>query len=318
MERVHIGGRGYTDPDVLSLIGSGPDLVDPRAEVVRRARELNRRLRNLGSESNPRTRIEMLASLAGIKVAAMAGPRLGSGSREALVYRDSDGSRRAFYDPTYSEGRINFSIAHEIIHSFFPNSTKGARFRTFCTEDSREANELERLCDLGAAELLMPIDDFLEAIGDNVGLWVVPTLSERFGSSYEATVYRLATSNRGSAIAGLVRYRHRKDELHKMAPTQQRELFTSEIPREIPSPKYRRQSFHCSNSCSARHNIPWNKSFDESSVVYRARDTNQLQRSREALPNQSGAMGGIEAVIAPYQRPQSHEDNPDVLFIWWR
>src|SRR5258708_30264431 len=113
MERVRVGGHVYFDPDIHSVIKSGGRLIDPRVEVIRRGRELNERLRHLGDVPEPRKRIEVLASLANIKVAPMSGTGLGSGTREALIYRDTDGSRRAFYDPTYSEGRINFSIGHE-------------------------------------------------------------------------------------------------------------------------------------------------------------------------------------------------------------
>jgi hypothetical protein len=85
MERIRVGGRVYTDPDVLSLIRA--QSVDPHSEVVRKAQELNQRLRNFGATTEPRRRLEMLASLAGLKVAQMSGPGLGKGKREALIYR---------------------------------------------------------------------------------------------------------------------------------------------------------------------------------------------------------------------------------------
>jgi Zn-dependent peptidase ImmA (M78 family) len=86
----------------------------------------------------------------------------------------------------------------------------GARFRTMTADDSKEANELERLCHRGAAELLMPIEEFADAVGDDIGLSAVPRLCQRFGSSYEATVYRLATASDRIAIAGSVCFRHRR------------------------------------------------------------------------------------------------------------
>jgi Zn-dependent peptidase ImmA (M78 family) len=314
MERLHVGGRGYRDPDVLSLIRSGREPIDPRVEVIRRARALVAQLQSLGPVPDPRSRIEILASLAGIKVTAMSGAGVGQGSSEALVYHDVDGSRRAFYDPTYSEARINFSIAHEIIHAFFPNSSRGARFRSLSAEGSREANELERLCDLGAAELLMPTDEFLSALGGRWGLERVPELCQRFGSSFEATVYRLATTSRSIALAGLVRFRRRKEEERLVLAARQQELFATGAEREVPNPKYRRQSLHVSDACAMRHTIPWNKSFDPSSLVYRA--AHVAQTALEELPNRESALGLLEAVIAPYQRVGSDETHPDVLFLW--
>lgn len=90
--------------------------------------------------------------------------------------RDSDGgraneARRAtiiLNDEVRSAGRRNFSLAHEISHSMFEDHD-GRRFylrtrdRAAYTDDP-EMRLLERLCDAGAAELLMPQPWFLEAI----------------------------------------------------------------------------------------------------------------------------------------------------------
>ena len=96
-----------------------------------------------------------------------------------------------------------FSIG-QITHTFFPNSVTGARFRNICESSSKEANELERLCDLGASELLMPFDQFRAAATGNYSLSNAESLAARFGSSFEATVYRLATAHPALAVAGLL------------------------------------------------------------------------------------------------------------------
>jgi Zn-dependent peptidase ImmA (M78 family) len=316
MERIRIGGRVYADPDVVALIRTGAQPVDPQCEVVKKARELNKQLRNLGEVVEPRRRLEMLASLAGLRVSPMSGPGLGTGVREALVYRESNGSRRIYYDPTFPDGRINFSIAHEIAHTFFPSSMTGARFRSMCADDSREANELEFLCHRGAAELLMPVDEFAEELADGIGLAAVPRLCQRFGGSFEATVYRLATASDKIAIAGSLQFRYRKDEARQLAAQRQPFLFDGFSHGEVPAPKYRRQSLHVSDGCGPQHIIPWNKSFDEGSCVYEAAVKPGIQFGREQLPNRRADSGMIEAVQAPYQR--SGTENPDILFIWWR
>jgi Zn-dependent peptidase ImmA (M78 family) len=318
VERISVGGHKYSDPDVVSLIKSGPDVLDPRTEVIRRAQELNDQLRGYGAIDHPRERVEILASLVGIKVSPMAGGFLGG--REALLYRNADGIAQVYYDPGYPPGRVNFSIAHEIIHTFFPNSRGGARFRNLHADDSREANELERLCDLGAAELLMPVQEFREARAGEMGLHLVPTLSERFGSSFEATVFRLATAYEGMAIAGLLRYRFKKEEQRCIAERLQQFLFPAMNSLETPAfvPKYRRQSLYLSFNCGADHLIPWNKSFAEESCVYRAARTQMIERARERLPNRASRLGHLEAIRAPYQRPDADSDHGDVLFLWWQ
>src|SRR5437667_12575426 len=111
---ISVGGHRYSDPDVLSLVYSGSEPLDPRVEVVRRARKLNERLRLFGNVEDPRQRLKILASFAGINVSPMTNS--GAQKREALLFQNSSGERHAYYDPTPSEGRVNFSIAHEIAH----------------------------------------------------------------------------------------------------------------------------------------------------------------------------------------------------------
>lgn len=313
---VSIGGHRYSDPDVLSLIYSGSEPIDPRADVVRRARDLNEKLRSFPDIGDPRERIEILASLAGVRVLPMTNSP--AQNREALLFRSGDGNAHAYFDPTLSEGRANFSIAHEIVHTFFPNSRHGAQFRSLHIDESREATELERLCHLGASELLMPEEEFLDERGDEFGLKDVRRLAERFGSSYEATLYRLATTHPRLAVAGRLEYRLRRSETRKMQAPKRTPLFApSGASAEAFQPKYRRQSLHSSLACDVNHLIPWNKSFDETSCVYRAGTLEEVVRGFESLPNRSPELGVIEAIQAPYQYSTADSDFPDVLFLWW-
>jgi len=105
----------------------------------------------------------------GITVEAMDIERQRKEKRDAILI--TTGSRRIIlYNPNRPTSRVAFSIAHEISHTFFPNSFTGARFRSICQSNSKEANELERLCDLGASELLMPIADFQKAAAGSYSL----------------------------------------------------------------------------------------------------------------------------------------------------
>lgn len=317
---VTVGGHRYSDPDVLSLVHSGREPLDPRVEVIRRAKELNKRLRSFERIDNPRERLEILASLADITVSPMAASPNAAQNRAALLFQNSSGQRHAYYDPTQSEGRANFSIAHEIVHSFFPNSITGARFRSVHTDNSREATELERLCDLGASELLMPEEEFIAELSGRFGLDVVPNMAATFGSSYEATVFRLATTHPRPAMAGRVVHRYRKSEEKRLQPTSQIRLFsgTRQQRTNSPEPKYRRQSLHTSAACAPDHLIRWNKSFDPTSCVYAAKSVDDIKRARERLPNLSTAVGIIECIRAPYQGDLRDDSYPDVLFLWWQ
>src|SRR5215469_7011853 len=61
------------------------------------------------------------------------------------------------YNPSRPKQRIRFSIAHEIAHTFFPDCSERVRYRASAQTEVPAEWELEMLCNIGAAELLMPI-----------------------------------------------------------------------------------------------------------------------------------------------------------------
>jgi Zn-dependent peptidase ImmA (M78 family) len=321
METIRVGGRRYTDPDVLSLIKATGSLVDPRSSVLTQARKRLQTLHKFHDvPRDPIERLTILASLCGIgEVVPMNIEQRRGEKRDAVLVPNVSGGRSIIYNPAVPRSRLAFSIAHEITHTFFPNSIRGARFRNICASESREANELERLCDLGASELLMPLDEFQNAAGTTgYSLSTVSDLMEIFGSSFEATVFRLASAHPGIAVAGLVRYRLRVGEQRQRRAASQTLLFSSTPSGagEEVQPKYRRQSVHLSEACAEAHMIRWNKSFAVESVVYSAATNRDVQIGSESLPNQLTKRGRLEAVRAPFQRNEADPVFGDVLFFW--
>jgi Zn-dependent peptidase ImmA (M78 family) len=326
VERVKTGGHRYSDPDVLALIRAGGGLADPRSLVLTQARKLNQQYRMFDSpDVTPFERLVHIASIIGFKVEPMDTSRRRDHGRDAVILLNGSPKGRGgriFYNPDRPNGRVAFSIAHEISHTFFPSTTGGARFREMCGSDSREANELERLCDLGASELLMPVDEFRSTVSGNWSIRSVPQLSQHFGASFEATTFRLASAHPGIAAAGLLKYRRRKEEQQiaerAEAAKAQALLFSSAAlrPAAVPEPKYRRQSFHASDQFPEHLTIRWNKSFDEGSVVYRAANSVTVSHGDEALPNGMATVGRLEAITAPYQRDDADPSHPDQLFFW--
>ena len=321
METLSIGGRRYSDPDIISLIRQSGGLIDPRWKVVNMARALIEETRTFsGLPNDPLERLKIIASLKGIKIKPMVMNQVRQEKRDAALY-PTDSGWTVLYNPNCPKYRIVFTIGHEIVHTFFPNSRNGARFRSMTSPGSREGNELELLCHLGASELVMPIDDFQRQANGRFGLASVERLSSHFGTSFEATVYRLATAHPGLAVAGMLQYRFTRDEDRRHAKiSSQRVLFEKDI-RLQPQPaerKYRRQSVHLSASCAeaeAEYTIRFNKSFDPSSIVYKAREGG-IHSGIESLPNLSGAIGRIEAMLCPYQSDAAHEEFGEVFFFW--
>ena len=318
METVRVGGRTYTDPDVISLIKATGSLVDPRSSVLNQARNLLRKFEVFDNvPTNAIQRLTLLASLQGITVEPMDVDRQQQEKRDAILVPTAT-KQVILFNPNRPPSRVAFTIAHEISHTFFPNSLTGARFRSICQSNSKEANELERLCDLGASELLMPITEFQKVADGNYSLSNVENLSGVFGSSYEATAFRLASAHPGIAVSGLLRYRLTMKEQRRSLGPQQTFLFSggaseSDIQAQ---PKYRRQSVYLSDRCKEHLTIRWNKSFDESSCVYLAGRNGGVHAALESLPNGTRLVGRLQAVQAPYQREDAHPEFADVLFFW--
>jgi hypothetical protein len=83
--------------------------------------------------------------------------------------------------------RTRFTLAHEICHSFFYELVPEIKFSEHHTD-----NEEERLCNIGAAELLMPADCVQrDADGRAVSLSTLTSLSAQYGVSLDAMLNRL-------------------------------------------------------------------------------------------------------------------------------
>jgi hypothetical protein len=79
--------------------------------------------------------------------------------KDARTVLTSSGGVQIEYNPTRPQQRIRFSIAHEIAHTFFRDCSERIRYREGPKTAANEW-ELEVLCNIGAAELLMPTGSF--------------------------------------------------------------------------------------------------------------------------------------------------------------
>ena len=168
----------------------------------------------------------------------------------------------------------------------------------------------------------MPLEDFRAEVGGCWSIASVPLLLQRFGSSYEAATFRLASANPGVAAAGLLKFRLRKEEeralRRQQTASRQQQLFPTQSSAVLPMPaaRYRRQSFHVSESFPLSAYVHWNKSFDDDSIVYRTPEGIGLLAASESLPSANRRLGILEAVTAPFQRPDADPQHPDLLFFW--
>jgi Zn-dependent peptidase ImmA (M78 family) len=94
------------------------------------------------------------------------------------------------YNSAQSQGRIRFSIAHEIAHTFFPDCRERVRHRLSKNQMAGQDWQLEMLCNIGAAELLMPLGSFPEIGEAEFSIDHLLRLRERFQVSTEAILLR--------------------------------------------------------------------------------------------------------------------------------
>lgn len=103
---------------------------------------------------------------------------------------------RIEYNPTQSQARIRFSIAHEIAHTFFPDCRERIRNREARHQMVSDDWQLEMLCNVGAAELLMPLGSFPEIGEAEFSIDHLLRLREHFQVSTEAVLLRFLKLSR--------------------------------------------------------------------------------------------------------------------------
>ena len=110
-----------------------------------------------------------------------AEPRDGLTASGALL-KTAEGLK-IVYSSDLSVGRQRWTIAHELGHALF--ETTGPR-------PPRRGRELERLCDMIAAELLMPWDRFCPLVRAELSVEMILRLAHSFRTSVAATAIRCA------------------------------------------------------------------------------------------------------------------------------
>jgi len=100
------------------------------------------------------------------------------------------GQVRLEFNPTRPRGRVRFTIAHELAHTFFPDYKKAVRYRSGPNARPDEW-QLELLCNIAAAELLMPIGSFRSLEDEPLKIERLMEVRKRFEVSTEALLLRI-------------------------------------------------------------------------------------------------------------------------------
>lgn len=95
------------------------------------------------------------------------------------------------YNPQRPRARIRYSVAHEIAHTLFPDCSERIRHRLPRQNNPQDDWELEMLCNLGAAEFLMPTGSLAEMQVKEFSLVDILELRKKFDVSTESILLRL-------------------------------------------------------------------------------------------------------------------------------
>jgi O-acetyl-ADP-ribose deacetylase (regulator of RNase III) len=134
----------WTNKSVLKFAGD----ADPISLIETKVRELVLKARDAGWSGPPYNPLA-IADLLKIPFEA-------NGDVDDARTVVASGGLRIEFNPTRPRERVRFSIAHEIAHTLFPDVAEQTRHRGGAGTDPDEW-QLEMLCNLAAAELVMPL-----------------------------------------------------------------------------------------------------------------------------------------------------------------
>ena len=172
--------RPWTHPSVRALFGDS----DPVAAIIAAARDVVVSALDEGWEGPPFDPIR-LADLRGVPVS----PRDDVFDARLVTH---DAGIQIEYNPNRPPGRRRFSVAHELAHTLFPDHGEATRNRARVDRATSDDWQLEVLCNLAAAEFVMPIGSFRQLGRESLELRDLLRLRQQFGVSTEAILLRAA------------------------------------------------------------------------------------------------------------------------------
>jgi len=173
-------GISWTNPSVLEFAGKS----DPIELITQKARDEVLRAIQAGWQGPPFDPFK-LAEHFGIR----AIPR--EDVFDARIVPAGSSRLQIEYNPNRSRGRLRFSVAHEIAHTLFSDCFESVRNRELHTRISEDDWQLELLCNIAAAEFLMPVGNEIDS-RTPITIDNILRLQKEFDVSTEAISIRLA------------------------------------------------------------------------------------------------------------------------------
>lgn len=171
----------WRNPSVRLLAGD----KDPIEVIRTKAKELVFEAIDSGKVTLPVDPYKLAESRA---IGVVARPDI----KDAQTVPGRNGRPLIEYNPARPKSRIRFSICHELAHTLFPDCLEQVRHRGLHTHHSSVDNELELLCNVAAAELLLPMGMIESDVNDRaLSIDLALDLRRRYEASTEAVLLRL-------------------------------------------------------------------------------------------------------------------------------
>jgi Zn-dependent peptidase ImmA (M78 family) len=183
----------WTHPSVLTL--NDPD---PISAITLRARNMVLEAIQRGWTGPPFNPLA-LAEMRGIKLLPT------DHVLDARTYSDDGQQFTIEYNPQRGAARMRYSIAHELGHTLFTDCADKVRNRATHQEMSADDWQLESLCNIAAAEILLPFGMLQELLSLRPNVGLVLELRRKYLASCEAVVNRLIRLTSWPCVAFLAR-----------------------------------------------------------------------------------------------------------------
>lgn len=257
--------RRWLNPSVVALAGTD----DPVDVISARARSVIFSAVEQGLQGPPFDPFDLATHL---KIPVV--PR--DDVRDARTVPAGSGQVAIEFNPSRPKARVRFSIAHELAHTLFPDCVERIRNRALRAEMNRHDTELELLCNIGAAELLMPIGSFPQLRAESLSIDHLMELRREYDVSTEALLLRVV----------------------KLTPESCLVFSASRIEDKDGGGRYRLDYVVASRSW--RGNIPSGHFFRRSSVVEQCTAIGFTAKGREDGPGELGTVHVESVGIPPY------------------
>lgn len=170
----------WTHPSVLAIAPT----TDPVVEVIDRAKAVALGAMEEGWAGPPFDPLS-LADKLGVRAVAR------EDIQDARTIPIGSDKLQIEFNPNRPKARLRFSIAHELAHTLFPDCREQVRHRLSRDEMRDDDWQLEMLCNLAAAEFLMPTGSVLELQERQPTIDDLLESRERYAVSMEAILLRL-------------------------------------------------------------------------------------------------------------------------------